>query len=350
MRCVGGVLGLCGVPTTMPDGPPLKRNPASTRAIATEAVKKIYQHVSSPKDEKYLGQRKALAARFRVRYGSDEGGAPNAVPYFIGVFDTVAALGSPGLLMMIAGVALAVIAGASALLSLVALSFWTWLGILLGGAAVATLIGYLKTYLKFATGIEGVSVWETMHLTHLKMEFYDNQLNPAVRYAKHALSIDENRADFARVPWSNAGADNSDKHFEQVWFAGNHSDVGGSYPENESRLSDISLEWMAEAARSVPNGIEVDENVLHLYPSPVGPQHDECKTGRFGRFWKKAPRAIPSDAPLHPSVIARFEVKRVLHYDVVKAYRPENLKSHPSVSHFYSSAPPVKAKEPTSTS
>ncbi|WP_354105416.1 DUF2235 domain-containing protein [Bradyrhizobium sp. LB14.3] len=31
---------------------------------------------------------------------------------------------------------------------------------------------------------------------------------------------------------------------QQVWFAGNHSDVGGSYPENEARLSDISLGWM----------------------------------------------------------------------------------------------------------
>jgi Uncharacterized alpha/beta hydrolase domain (DUF2235) len=30
--------------------------------------------------------------------------------------------------------------------------------------------------------------------------------------------------------------------FEQVWFTGNHSDVGGSYPENESRLSDIALD------------------------------------------------------------------------------------------------------------
>jgi len=46
VRCVGGVLGLCGVPTTMPDGSPLKRDPASTRAIASKAVKKVYQHVS----------------------------------------------------------------------------------------------------------------------------------------------------------------------------------------------------------------------------------------------------------------------------------------------------------------
>src|SRR5258708_7831080 len=33
------------------------------------------------------------------------------------------------------------------------------------------------------------------------MKFYDLHLNNAVWYARHARSIDENRADFARVPW-----------------------------------------------------------------------------------------------------------------------------------------------------
>jgi hypothetical protein len=32
----------------------------------------------------------------------------------------------------------------------------------------------------------------------------------------------------------------------QLWFAGNHSDIGGSYAEAESRLSDNALWWMIE--------------------------------------------------------------------------------------------------------
>ena len=47
------------------------------------------------------------------------------------------------------------------------------------------------------------------------------------------------------------------KHFRQWWFAGNHSDIGGSYPETESRLSDIALEWMIEEATAIPNGLKV---------------------------------------------------------------------------------------------
>jgi uncharacterized protein (DUF2235 family) len=290
VRCVGGVMALCGVPTTMKDGAPLRRDPKSTRAIASEAVKKVYQHVSSPKDTKYLGQRKALAARFRARHRSDVDGAANEVPYFIGVFDTVAALGSPGLLLVLAILAAGFAALASWLLSLLGLSFVRWFLILASAALAAGVIAFLKTYLKFATGLEGYSFLETLHFTHLRMKFYDNELNPAVPYAKHALAIDENRADFEREPWTNEEMNSQDKRFEQIWFAGNHADIGGGYPENEARLSDTAFQWMVDEARAVPQGIKIDSDVLRLYPSPAGPQHDECKSGRFGRFWKKALR------------------------------------------------------------
>ncbi len=335
VRCLGAVLGLCGVPTTMKDGSPLRRDPQTTRAIADEAVKRVYQHVSSPKDEAYLEQRKALAARFREQHGSDTGGKANAIPYFIGVFDTVAALGSYGLMAGLTAAAVAIMAAVAWLLSLLAYTFSFWFGLLVVTAVVLGLIGFLKTYVKYAVGLEGYTFWETLHVTHLKMKFYDNQLNPDVPYAKHALSIDENRADFERVPWTNAGMDNEGGRFEQVWFAGNHSDVGGSYPENESRLSDIALQWMVEAAQAVPDGIRIDGDVLQLYPSSAGPQHDECKSGRFGRFWKKGRRIVPDDAVLHPTVKERFAQPQVLHYDVMKPYRPPNLRHHREVKQYY---------------
>jgi uncharacterized protein (DUF2235 family) len=341
VRCLGAVLGLCGVPTTMKDGTPLRRDPQSTRAIADEAVKQVYQHVSSPKDKAYVEQRKALAARFRAQHGSDTAGKPNAVPYFIGVFDTVAALGSYGLMALLGLGALAVMAAAAWLLSLLAYTFWTWFGILVAAALVLSLFGFLKTYVKYAVGLDGYTFWETLHVTHLKMKFYDNQLNPDVAYAKHALSIDENRADFARVPWTNEGMDNEGGRFEQVWFAGNHSDVGGSYPENESRLSDVALQWMVEAAQTVPHGIRIDGDVLRLYPSSAGPQHDECKTGRFGRLWKKGRRTVPEDAVLHPSAKERFLHPQVLHYGEMKPYRPENLRRHQDVKHYYDDGPAI---------
>jgi uncharacterized protein (DUF2235 family) len=95
VRCVAAVLSMCSVPTTMADGEtPLFRDAGTARRIAKEAVKGVYQHVSSPRDKCYIEQRKALALRFRQRYHSDFKGALNTNAFFIGVFDTVAALGS----------------------------------------------------------------------------------------------------------------------------------------------------------------------------------------------------------------------------------------------------------------
>lgn len=111
--------------------------------------------------------------------------------------------------------------------------------------------------------------------------------------------------------------------------------MGGSYPENESRLSDTAMQWMVEAAQSVPDGIRIDGDVLQLYPSPAGIQHDECKTGRFGHLWEKGRRRVPDDAVLHPSVKERFEQPQVLHYDVMKPYRPPNLRRHEEVKQYY---------------
>jgi len=35
----------------------------------------------------------------------------------------------------------------------------------------------------------------------------------------------------------------------QVWFSGVHSDVGGSYPQLQSGLANITLEWMIEETK-----------------------------------------------------------------------------------------------------
>src|SRR5437868_3038645 len=110
---------------------------------------------------------------------------------------------------------------------------------------------YMFTHLKWDLSVPGYGVTESIHTIHfneLWMKFYDQELNPNVEYARHAISIDENRKDFQRFPWYSTRETSRDKNgiqwFEQVWFAGNHSDIGGSYPENDSRLSDITLNWM----------------------------------------------------------------------------------------------------------
>lgn len=71
--------------------------------------------------------------------------------------------------------------------------------------------------------------------------------NPDPKVVRHAIAIDERRAYYPQNLWGELYVPPQD--VKQVWFAGVHSDVGGSYPEKESGLSKITLEWLlAEAA------------------------------------------------------------------------------------------------------
>jgi len=180
-------------------------------------------------------------------------------------------------------------------------------------------------------------------------------LNLNIPYAKHAISIDENRKDFARVKWGVPdGRPSRDKFnnltFEQVWFAGNHADIGGGYPENESRLSDTTLKWMLACAYTIPNGMKYDRSVLRLHTDPAGIQHDEVKSGfgtipnLFGITWNKAARELPrmqdnkfSNATMHRSVYERFDMAKVPDYDAMAEYRPSTLANHLDFKDAYES-------------
>jgi uncharacterized protein (DUF2235 family) len=353
VRCLASVLSFCGIPTTMADGKtPLFRDVDSTRRIAKEAVKKVYTYVGSPKDAAYLEQRKTLALRFRRKYGSDIDGASNANPFFVGVFDTVASLGSYRVGSLAVGGLLVALALISFVQSFFLFAFWPTLVVLLALTILVAGLCYVIAHVQYATRLDGYSFWQTLHFTSPKMQFYDKHLDNAVWYARHAQSIDENRADFARVQWGSAAnsgpprPDNYPDWLEQIWFAGVHSDIGGSYAENESRLSDITLEWMVHAAEDLPdantangNGIKVDRSYLQLRPDPRGPQHDAREPGYiWGLFrWAKALRKIDPNAVLHPSVHERFTAERVQHFYEMKPYRPENLATHDGLSQYYPS-------------
>ena len=78
------------------------------------------------------------------------------------------------------------------------------------------------------------------------------------------------------------------KDIEQVWFAGVHSDVGGSYPEAESQLSKLAFQWILGEAEQA--GLAVDPqrkaDMLggkppYVAPDPTGPLHKSL----HGLWW-----------------------------------------------------------------
>jgi uncharacterized protein (DUF2235 family) len=73
--------------------------------------------------------------------------------------------------------------------------------------------------------------------------FHDTTLHDTVRTARHALAMDERRASFQPTLWTDVPAT---RDLKQLWFPGVHSDVGGGYRENG--LADGALKWMIEEA------------------------------------------------------------------------------------------------------
>jgi uncharacterized protein (DUF2235 family) len=115
--------------------------------------------------------------------------------------------------------------------------------------------------------------------------FHDTTLSRYVRGAYHAIAIDERRQPFKPTLWVKQD-DAEDQTLEQVWFAGVHCDVGGGYGNTD--LSEIPLLWMAEKARGCGLAFKPDHLVvkttgfdpedrragIEVAPDPGGELHD----------------------------------------------------------------------------
>lgn len=144
-----------------------------------------------------------------------------------------------------------------------------------------------------------VGVWDTVSsvgwvYNAVRFPFTTLSSNPDFNIVRHAVSIDERRAFFRQnlfgVPH------NPQQNVQEVWFAGVHSDVGGSYLESESQLSKITLRWMFCEAELA--GLLIDPqqraDILGAKPPYVAPdptattQHESLHGGWWmAEVWPK---------------------------------------------------------------
>lgn len=355
VRCVAGVLNLCGVPTHGVDGRPFPKYGRALRSIADEAVRTVYEHGAGRDRAKFEAEREEKARRFRLKYGSDECGKANVAPYFIGVFDTVAALGATGFKRLVMNGFLLILALGACLFFAMLTEVFLGVTLLAAFVVLATLAIVGTTFAFFRLSFKSIANYPTpgayrWHLSGWRSGFYDQYLDEHVRYGRHALAIDETRKDFARVPWGVKGAivkreAGEPEWLRQMWFAGNHSDIGGSYPEDQSRLSDIALQWMLDQLHELPHPMIIDRDKLHVFPSPTGMQHSEVEEvlewypawvpKKFRITWPEKPRIEARGAPLHPSVLERFALPAVAHCGEMKPYRPTTLAKDERLAKFY---------------
>lgn len=81
----------------------------------------------------------------------------------------------------------------------------------------------------------------------VRFRFRDQDLHKNVEKACHAIAIDDERRTFWPVMWNEHGKAESER-IEQVWFPGVHSNVGGGYPKDQMAM--VSLDWMMARADS----------------------------------------------------------------------------------------------------
>lgn len=114
-----------------------------------------------------------------------------------------------------------------------------------------------------------------------RFQFHDVTLGSGIRNAFHAVAIDEQRYPFRATLWAEGSGDTS-QNVQQVWFPGDHGDIGGGKPEEQSGLSNIALLWMAKQLEVA--GLDIDVSDLKKNNTP-GPEK-VADTGMTG-FWVK---------------------------------------------------------------
>lgn len=157
---------------------------------------------------------------------------------------------------------------------------------------------------------------------HDRYAFHNLKLDHRIPAARHAVALDEMRGPFSPTLWDPAAL-SPNQDVEQVWFAGSHMDVGGGHTDRG--LADITLEWMLDETQKLTT-IGLTAPGTQIAPDPLAVAHDDDRNqfgpgvsllldaplDRWGQLlWDSRPRPVPvidagrPRADVHPAVYTR---------------------------------------------
>lgn len=170
-----------------------------------------------------------------------------------------------------------------------------------------------------------IGVWDTVgamgiplsiaELFSTKEDFHDRVIGKNAIKARHALGIDEIRADFEPTIWK----PNGHTDLEQVWFCGVHSDIGGGYlPDENGELTALfPLGWIADEAALA--GLTLENHWIIQQANTALPPINKSYKAQYrlrGKYFRPIHHNC-GDTILHGSVVQRWQ------HD--QSYRPKNL-------------------------
>ncbi|VAW08699.1 hypothetical protein MNBD_ACTINO02-1351 [hydrothermal vent metagenome] len=130
----------------------------------------------------------------------------------------------------------------------------------------------------------------------------------SVRTIRHAVSLDERRY-FYREYVLDPELTKKRAAWREIWFAGVHSDIGGTFEEGDHYLADITLRWVADGAEGAGLALDPATKAKHatLTPDhPYGLRHKMSSKWRIAGGWRKRP-VVPEDAFVYEGVKLRMD-------------------------------------------
>lgn len=185
-----------------------------------------------------------------------------------------------------------------------------------------------------ALGVPGLNL---AGISSSTLKFHHTGLRKPVRHGFHALALDEHRAKFAPTPWTirtKAGAATPTsmrpiESVEQRWFVGAHANVGGGCFNDT--LAQITLRWMMQKAAGLGltfrNDLELDGNE---HRGAISDSYREFLKGIYSLVSRRSYRPVAPD-PFREVTGTHARVNETIDHSVFdrwrddSSYRPPNL-------------------------
>ena len=181
-----------------------------------------------------------------------------------------------------------------------------------------------------ALGMPQPIVGRIARLWNRRYDFHDTSLSRLVEQARHALALDERRVLFEPALWSNLdplpgdpglnrGNRSASRPYQQVWFAGDHSIIGGN--TDAEGLAAITADWIWSEAARLGLRAGPGQRVPAVTPDPGAAAPQLAQVHGIYRFlpslvaWRRGPQTPRAASP---SVLERMSE--------LPGYRPHSLR------------------------
>ena len=159
-----------------------------------------------------------------------------------------------------------------------------------------------------ARGIPPSLLGPVASMWNRQYKFHDMKLSSLVQSARHALALDERRVFYKPAKWDNLdgnkglnrGVTGPLRPYQQLWFVGNHSIVGGSGAAQP--LSSIALDWVVQGAGRL--ALTPGETFPPVAPDPLCDAPELADRRSFLKKWRQGPK---QSWEVHPSVRTRSQ-------------------------------------------